>query len=79
VQPGQPGQRPGQSQLGGDPRAGLGDIHLDPLIGAREGVLGDEPLVDHRGPQRDVVREPGVDHRLQMLDQPGLRPDPTRW
>ena len=44
----QPGQRVvvGLGQLGRDPRPGLGQEHLDPLIVAGEPVVGDRPLMD---------------------------------
>ena len=58
-------------QLGGDPRPGSGHIHLHPLIRAREPVLGDQPLMDHRRPQRDIRPQPRVAH-------PGERGDRLR-
>ena len=58
-------------ELGGDPRPGPGHIHLHPLVGVAEPVLGHQPLMDHRCPHRDVSAQPRVDH-------PGERGDHLR-
>lgn len=74
-------QRPAglsQPELGADPRPGRGDIHLDPLIGTGEPVLGDEALMDHRAPQPDISGQPRIHHRRKMLDHPRLGTHPRR-
>jgi hypothetical protein len=42
----------GLLQRGGDPRPGLGQEHLDPLVVTGEAVIGDQPLMDHGPFQR---------------------------
>ena len=61
----QPGQRVvvAVGEFGGDPRPGLGQEHLDPLVVAGEAVLGDQPLMDHRA--------------LQRRDRPATTPPPA--
>src|SRR5215218_2091215 len=62
------------ADLGGDPRPGLRDIHLHPLVVAGEAVLGGQPLVDHARPQPDVTAQPGVHHAHERCDRQRLRP-----
>jgi hypothetical protein len=56
-------------RLGPQPLPGLGHVELGALVGAAEAVLGDEALVDHRGPQAAVLGQHGVDERLVVVDQ----------
>ncbi len=65
-------------ELGGDPWPSLGQEHLDPLIGAGEAVLGDQPLMDHAALQRDVGTQPRLDHAHEWRDHLGLGAGPRR-
>ena len=68
----------GLSQLGRDPRADLGQEHLDPLIVAGEAMLGDQPLMHNSALQRDIGAEPVLDQLDKRVDQPGLTTHPGR-
>ncbi len=73
----QPGQLAGRiPQLGGDPGPGFLQIHLDPLVIAREPVLGHQPLVDHRALQQHLSTQPRINHRSIGGDDrlPQIRP-----
>ena len=50
------------SEFGGDPRPGLGQEHLDPLVVAGEAVLGDQPLMDHRALDPQIGPQPRLHH-----------------
>jgi hypothetical protein len=65
-------------ELGGDPGPRLGDEHLDPLVVAGEPVLGDQPLMDHAGLERDVGPQPRLDHADERGDQLRLGAGPRR-
>ena len=77
MQPGQP-VLVALGELGDDPRSGLGAEHLDPLVVALEAVLGDQPLVDHAGLQRDIGAQPRLDDTLEPSQLPGLGAGPRR-
>jgi hypothetical protein len=66
------------TEFGGDPRPGLGQEHLHPLIGTGEPVLGDQPLVDHAALQRDVLAQPHLDHADERGDDLRLGAHPRR-
>jgi hypothetical protein len=68
----------GLGQLGGDPRPGFGQEHLDPLVMAGEAVLGDQPLMDHRAFDPQIRTQPPLHQRDERGDQQRLRPSPRR-
>ena len=72
MQPGQPVVL-AVAELGSNPRSGLDQEHLDPLIVAGEAVLGDQPLIDHRPLQVDGVAQPRLHQRNERGDQQRLR------
>ena len=68
----------GLGQRGGDPRPGLGQEHLDPLVVAGEAVLGDQPLMDHCAFDGQIGTQPPLDHINERGDQQRLHPSPRR-
>ena len=62
----------GLLQRGGDPRPGLGQEHLDPLIVTGEAVIGDQPLMDHGPFQGQIGSQPRLDPLHKRLDQSRL-------
>ena len=61
----------GLFQRGGDPRPGLSQEHLDPLIVTGEAVIGDQSLMDH-GPFQGQIAD--ADSGVDIRDSHG-RPD----
>jgi hypothetical protein len=78
MQPGQPVVL-AVAELGSNPRSGLDQEHLDPLIVASEAMLGDQPLIDHRPLQVDGVAQPRLHQRNERGDQQRLRTGPRWW
>ena len=59
-------------ELGGDPRPGLGQEHLDPLVVTGEAVIGHQPLMDHGPFQGQIGSQPHLDPLHKRLDQSRL-------
>ncbi|WP_245722863.1 hypothetical protein [Micromonospora matsumotoense] len=77
-----PAVQPGQlvradTHLRGDPRPGLLQIQLHPLVVTGEPVLLHQPLMDHRVLEQQLRPQPRVDHVRQRA-QHRRRGIPTR-
>jgi hypothetical protein len=61
-----------------DPRPGLGQEHLDPLVVAGEAMLGDQPFMDHRALDGRVGAQPRLHDGDKRADQQRLGARPGR-